>query len=390
MTGTAKVKNNYEKGEFKAEIYEGLCIPSGATHALKKTAREIVVEPVMSNDQILAREGTYFKESEIKKIYDEDVDIYTMSDGKKKLLAKFRKHVIPKDLIKVGWEAFYQAAGASRNRGAAAGPIRAKGAYWKKRKPTDITRWSAREVLNGKVSKMRVNNNVYSSVLGYFDKTPFMGLPCRLTSYTQKYFKQFQYGIPFIKELDECFQKLTPDAHAKQLKVAKQKPMYRIDGTAFSSVTINRNFQTALHKDAGDFKDGFGNLSVIERGDYGGGYTLFPQYGIGFNVRTGDFLAMDVHEWHCNTELTETAAQAKKNKELPKIYMDNVETGTFNSDKLFTRISFVCYLREKLIECVEKDTVAYNKKIGLDTQLQSGQKKNTTRKKKWAPDNQTP
>ena len=31
---------------------------------------------------------------------------------------------------------------------------------------------------------------------------------------------------------------------------------------------------------------------------YEGAYTGFPQYGVAANVRTGDFLAMDVHEWH--------------------------------------------------------------------------------------------
>ena len=80
---------------------------------------------------------------------------------------------------------------------------------------------------------------------------------------------------------------------------ASEKSMYQIEDTAFSSVTINRNFRTAMHMDDGDFKEGYGNLSVIERGKYSGGATIFPRYGVGFNVRTGDFLAMDVHEWQC-------------------------------------------------------------------------------------------
>jgi Oxygenase domain of the 2OGFeDO superfamily len=369
---------------MKPEIYEGLKIPTGDTKPIRKEVKEVVVEPKMTNDQIKAREGTYFKESEVDTIFDEDVDVFGKdpSTGEKRLLARFRKNVIPKDIIKLGWEAFYQTAAASRNRGAAAGPIRAKSAYWKKRKPVDTNRWSTRYVQNGKVSKMRVNNNVFSSVLGYFDKTPFMGLPCRLTSYTQKYFKQFQMGIPYIKFINKCFKELVPEAHAKQLRAARQKPMYTVDDTAFSSVTINRNFQTALHQDAGDFREGFGNLSVIERGDYEGGYTLFPQYGIGFNIRTGDFIAMDVHEWHCNTELTETAEQKKANAKLPKIHLDDESTGTFNGEKKFTRISFVCYLREKLRECVEKDTHEYYKKIGFSEKDGFNKKKNTTRKKK--------
>ena len=199
------------------KIKEGVQIPTQATATLKTTAKKVVVEPVMTNDQIKAREGTYFDEKGIK-IFDEDVDVYGKNSetGGEKLLAKFRKNVLPKDLIETGWEAYYQTAAPSRNRGAAAGPIDVKGAYWSKRKPTDITKWSARYVQGGKVSKMRVNNNVFSSVLGYFEQTPFMGLPCRLTSYTQKFFKYYKHGIPFIESINDAFKQLIPENYKQQ------------------------------------------------------------------------------------------------------------------------------------------------------------------------------
>jgi hypothetical protein len=356
-----------ERG-FKPEIYEGLQIPKEAAREIKLKVRVLNLEPKMSNDEIKAREGSYFTEGDADEILDEDADVYGVDPktGKKKLLARFRKHVIPNHLVKTGWEAFYQAAAASRNRGAAAGPIQLKSNYWKKRKPTEINKWSARYVQNGKVSKMRVNNNVYSSVLGYFEQTPFMGLPCRLTSYTQKYFKQYQHGIPYIEAIDDCFKRLIPDKHKKQYDAAHSKSAYQVADTAFSSITINRNFRTALHMDDGDFKEGYGNLSVIERGQYTGGATIFPHYKIGFNVRTGDFLAMDVHEWHCNTEMTETSAQKAFNKKLPKVHYEDAATGTLGSEKPFTRISFVCYLREKLRGCKEEETKKYYSKIDFD------------------------
>ncbi len=327
-----------------------------------------MVKAVMTNDQIKAREGTYFDEKEIDKIFDEDVDVYRIDpdSGEKKLLLKFRKNVFTDNDIRIGWEGFYQTAAASRNRGAAAGPIDLKSKYWQKRKPTEITKWSTRYIQDGKVSKMRVNNNVMSSVLGFFEKTPFMGLPCRLTSYTQRFFRQYRHGIPFIEAIDDKFKKLVPEAHAEQHAAVSRKPAYRIADTAFSSVTLNRNFRTALHMDDGDFRQGFGNLSVIERGEYSGGYTLFPQYGIGIDVRTGDFLAMDVHQWHCNTEMYETKEQAQRNKKLPDIYKDDPEIGTLGSNKPYTRISFVCYFREKLRNCDEKDTRKYYNKIKFD------------------------
>ena len=373
-----------EKPKYKPEIYEGLQIASGPAKPAKLKVRVIVLEPKMTNDQVKAREGTYFTDKEADEILDEDADVYGKDPetGAKKLLARFRKHVLPNDLVKTGWEAYYQTAAASRNRGAAAGPIQADSNYWKKRKPVEINKWSARYEQDGKLSKMRVNNNVFSSVLGYFEQTPFMGLPCRLTSYTQKYFHQYKHGIPFIQAIDATFKRLIPDKHAKQLAATKQQPTYQVADTAFSSITINRNFRTALHMDDGDFREGFGNLSVIERGQYSGGATIFPRYGIGFNVRTGDFLAMDVHEWHCNTEMYESDADKKVNKALPKIHHDSVETGTMGGEKPFTRISFVCYLREKLRGCKPKETKAYYNRIKFDEEHGDMKKKATTRKSK--------
>jgi len=365
---------------FKPEIYEGLQIVEGEP---KTKVREVLVKPVLTNDQVKAREGTYFTDKEADEIFDENVDVYGIDadSGEKKLLARFRKGILPADLVKTGWEAYYQTAAASRNRGAAAGPIKADSNYWKKRKPVEINKWSARYEQDGKLSKMRVNNNVFSSVLGYFEQTPFMGLPCRLTSYTQKYFHQYKHGLPFIQAIDSAFKRLIPDKHKKQLAAVKEKATYQVADTAFSSITINRNFRTALHMDDGDFREGFGNLSVIERGKYSGGATIFPRYKIGFNVRTGDFLAMDVHEWHCNTEMYESPEDKKYNKALPKIHHDSVETGTMGGEKPFTRISFVCYLREKLRGCKVKDTQTYYNRIKFHPE-HGDMKKGVTRKAK--------
>jgi hypothetical protein len=370
--------------EFKPEIYEGLQIPKEEAHKVKQKVKEVILEPKLTNDEIKAREGTYFTDKDADTIFNEDVDVYGKDPdtGAKKLLARFRKNVLPNNLVKTGWEAYYQTAAASRNRGAAAGPIQPKSNYWKKRKLMNVNKWSAQYEMNGKVGKMRVNNNVFSSVLGYFEQTPFMGLPCRLTSYTQKYFHQYKHGIPFIQAIDTVFKQLIPDKHAKQVAAASSKPQFQVADTAFSSITINRNFQTALHMDAGDFKEGFGNLSVIERGKYSGGATLFPRYRVGFNLRTGDFIAMDVHEWHCNTELYETAEDAAFNKQLPKIHHDSEETGTLGGNKPYTRISFVCYLREKIPHCKGTDTKAYYDRIKFDPEKGSLKERGKTRKVK--------
>lgn len=370
MVSKTRTLRRDKKGEdvptFPPEIYEGLVLPT-VVRPLKETVKEVIVKAKMTNDEIAAREGAYFDEDDADVIYDEDVDVYVMVADEKKLIAKLRKSVVSADDVKTGWEGFWIAAAPSLMRGAAAGPIQTKGTYWKKRKPTQTQGWATRYVQpDGTVSKMRVNNQVFSAVLGYFDANAGRKLPCRLTTYTTTHFKHYKHGLPFVSALDACFKKLIPFNWKKQKAAADEKPLLRIEDTAFSSVTVNRNFRTGLHMDDGDFKEGFGNLSVIERGSYHGGFTLFPQYRIGFNVRTGDFLAMDVHQWHCNTKLYETAEDKKANKDLPNIYRDKVETGTLGVEMPFSRVSFVCYLREGLRECNNGETSQYFKKIGFN------------------------
>jgi hypothetical protein len=343
--------------------------------------KTVDVRAKTSDAEFAKHEGEWFTAAGLQ-IFDEDVDVYGISHpddvaaGKpeRKLLAKLRKKAIPKETVQIGWDAFRLLAIPSRNRGAAAGPIDTKGVYWSRRDPAKIDKWSAQyyQVKDGKkvLSKMRVNNVVASGVIGYYEKTPFLGQPCRMTGYTRSGLKQFIHGLPFLEAIDNQFKALVPAAHKKQLAEVSKKPMYQIGDTAFSTLTVNSNFRTALHKDAGDYRDGFGNLSVIEWGKYHGGETLFPRFGVGFNIRTGDFVAMDVHEWHTNAPVTTTKEDTEYNKTLPDIRTRDPTTGVVGSQELYQRLSFVCYFREKIADCSEKETREYYKSIDFDLKQQ--------------------
>ena len=104
----------------------------------------------------------------------------------------------------------------------------------------------------------------------------------------------------------------------------QKTPNFQIKNTAFSTITINYNYRTGTHKDRGDLEEGFGNLIVCEDDQnpnkFGGSYLGFPQFGVAVDVRQGDFLAMDVHQWHAN---------------LPM----------HPANKTVRRLSVVCYLR---------------------------------------------
>lgn len=312
------------------------------------------IDKLYDDNDMKQYEGTWIDESFIKyPIISSDTDVYYKSDGAWKLLLKFRKNVIEDKYIKIGWESYKDLAKPSRGRGASAGPINTNGQYWSKRTLVDTNKWSTSYLKSdGKKSKMKVNNQVASNPIGFYEKIDnFSKLPCRLTHFTRTNYDKYQNGLPFIKKIDSLFKELIPGSYKKQLDRANLKDKFKIPDTSFSTVTINRNFRTALHKDAGDFKGGFGNLTVIERGYYHGGYTVFPQFGIGINLRNNDFVAMDVHQWHANTKIYETDEDKIKNEGIEIDYKDNPDVGTEGIYTKYTRLSFVCYLREKIINC---------------------------------------
>jgi hypothetical protein len=166
--------------------------------------KKIVAKAIATDEEFAKNEGTWFEEDAVDTIVREDADVYGEEpDGKQHLIGKFRKGVLSKDEVQHGWDGFRLLAIPSRNRAAAAGPIDLKGKYWSKRKPTEISKWSARYIQDGKVSKMRVNNVVASGVLGYYESTAFLDAACRMTGYTRKGLKNFLHGIPFLEAIDD-------------------------------------------------------------------------------------------------------------------------------------------------------------------------------------------
>ena len=370
--------------------------------------KKIIVSKIMSDEEVASKEGTWFTEDDlVHPIISKNIDVYYLDDsGQEILLLKYRKNQISDELCDLGWNSYRTLAKPSRGRGASAGPIHQEGQYFGKRSLVHTKKWSTgylkpegkllKEELDLKslkdikekaveleievkdddtkdiiiynivkatngVSSMKVNNQVASNPIGFYEESKnFAKLPCRLTHFTRVNYDKYQEGLPFIQKINQCFKKLIPEAYQKQMCKASEKCHLQIPKTCFSTITINRNFRTALHRDAGDYKEGFGNLTVIERGKYHGGYTCFPQFGIGIDVRRGDFLAMDVHEWHTNTPIYETEEDKVFNATLEDVFQDNPEVGTVGIYEKYTRLTFVCYLREKISKCPDQKDLTEN------------------------------
>lgn len=364
--------------------------------------KKLFVTKLCSDEEISSKEGTWFSESDLQlPVIQSNIDVYYKdNEGNDRLLLKFRKNRLTPEHVQKGWSSYKDLAKASRGRGASAGPIDTTSQYWSKRTIVNTGKWSTgyltpegnlmkdelvllskqellqkyseREIKDkdkdkvlskedyifaiikkdGGFSKMKVNNQVASNPIGFYEAGKnFADLPCRLTHFSRTNYDKYNEGLPFIQSINREFKKLVPASYDKQLLRADTKPHLKIPKTCFSTVTINRNFRTAMHRDAGDFKEGFGNLTVIRRGKFHGGYTMFPQFGLGVDLDTHDFLAMDVHQWHCNTEIYETDEDKTFNETLEPVYKDNPDVGTAGLYEKYTRLTFVCYLREKIAKC---------------------------------------
>ena len=298
--------------------------------------------------------GTYMDDTHYERIVDYDCDFYC--EGKP--IFKFRKNPYQPETLKRAWDNCKYMAKASRGRGASAGPIDPESVYWKKRDIYKMNKWRASYMVKDKKtgemkeSKMQVNNEVASQPIGYYGKTKGLGsdLPCRLSHYTRTHMSEFHNAIPFFRAIADDYNELMPDQYASQMERATKND-YHIHGTPFSTITINRNFRTALHKDSGDF-GGWACLSVLEENQYHGGLFVLPKFKVAIDMRHGDLLVADVHQYHGNTEFYETEEDKEYNDKYPQqTYKDNLDIGVLGLNNRFSRISFVCYLREDIINC---------------------------------------
>ena len=358
------------------------------------------VKKILSDKKMSNMEGEYFDQNKFHTILTEDADVYT-EDGK--LLLKFRKNVIPKILTDLALESYRtQAKVKHNNRGASAGVLDPKKLqnYVSKLYHADQlyspSKFRTRYFKpDGTPSKSSVSNLAPSNIAGYFDvkntrsggdksttstkvktlssvTSPSVAAtskggskggevhpPCRLTSFTRDHKELWSQSIPFLQMCDLLFRELIPENHHLQWIKAQLTPDYAISDTAFSTVTLNYSWRTALHQDAGDCMEGFGNLIVIEDtknpNHYQGCYTGFPQYGVACDARTGDFLAMDVHQWHCNTEfisdMTDNVEVYSRRKSIK-----DTSSNLMANDWHYNRLSIVCYLRDKMINCKTSTT----------------------------------
>ena len=269
-----------------------------------------IVRKDLSDEATAKMNGKLLTNRSFDTIINKDADVYT-EDGE--LLLKFRRKVLPEKNVQAFYDAVIDFAHhTTATRGASSG-----------------SKVGEKDVMH--------NKKIMSNIYGYFDKWTiyqkfiFKVLKIkppskvRVTRFTTEFPDKWKAMFPYIKDIDNMYKKLVPQSYKVQ-KACADQTAYKVPGTAFSTITTNINASLGCHVDSNNLKESFGTLAVIERGGkYEGGYTVFPQYRIGVDVRTGDHLSMDIHQLHGVSPI--------------KLLTKDAE-----------RLSIVCYLREGIYE----------------------------------------
>lgn len=179
---------------------------------------------------------------------------------------------------------------------------------------------------------------IHSGIAGFYDRYPRIPFG-RATNYTEDNMKKFQLCYPYMRRLNKLFADLVPNRYAHQKAIAEgiDKRFIVAEDTAFSTITVNKNYRTTAHRDGANLEGGFSNLSTVTKDGIGwsGGLFVLPEFRVAINLRPGDALLVDnANIIHGNTEI------------IPPEGMD-VED--------MERISLVSYMRDGMSELGSKE-----------------------------------
>lgn len=182
-------------------------------------------------------------------------------------------------------------------------------------------------------------NHCYSNVLGAIDRGARFPYG-RLSGTTQRNFEDFEKFKSVYIAVDQGFKSLFPETWSKVRSVISKvkEPLYSLFDTAFTSITLNFNFQTAYHVDKNNLKEAMAVLTVISQGSYTGHYLVFPELKLAFDVRDGDFIIADTQNLiHGNTPMVKNSEDAERVSMVfysreNMVYLDDLECETCRRD----------------------------------------------------------
>lgn len=227
------------------------------------------------------------------------------------ILIKILRKSVPIDISNQAFAILHEAKLISKNRG------------------MSTKKGEQKHIINQNGTKSKTNQlekPINSGIIGYYDRytrTPY----CRSCSWNREHPDTWRKLLTFISHVDNVFKEHYPERYAVQKYIAEHSHKEWIIGnTAFSTVTVNKNYQTACHYDAGDLHEGYGVMACLRGGKFDGGLLVIPRYRVAVNLKSQDVILFDVHEVHGNTKIIKQQINA-------------------------VRLTCVFYLRENIVMC---------------------------------------
>lgn len=247
--------------------------------------------------------GIMAQEEDYHTLVDEDC-IITREDGS--LLAVLLKGALDNEKANEAWSAVEGDSFWTNNRGTATG---------------------AEYVKKNKQIVVKKEDEVQSGILGFYERTSRMPY-CRACAWNLNNPSKMKMMVPMVEQVDALLKKHAPERYEKQAIFARKAHKdFLIGNTNFSTLTVNKNFRTAYHKDVGNVEHGISAMTVIKQGRWSGANLCFPAYEIAVKLDHRDVIIFDPHEFHGNTELYRLSKDA-------------------------VRCSVVFYFRDKIQECL--------------------------------------
>lgn len=277
-------------------------------------ARVLHLPIELSLREIRAREGQYVTELDYDLVLDrDDVDVYSAT-GQWVLTVRHSAELeatAPQFLTM-----FRQLPGDVKGRGKA---VYAGAVVPVPRKDGSISRIHRMQKLEG------LEDSV-SRMIGYRapdGKNPY-GHP---SDYLRDHPEAVDAMLSWFQLMDQAFAAITPQFHAAQLAVAQKIPDWIVPGTSFTGITVNRNWRTALHRDATNYGPSIMTAIVGGQIEPSSGLLVFPRHRVAVKVTTGIVLISNTHlEPHGNMAILGVPEQ-------------------------FWRLTFIGFLHPRLLNC---------------------------------------
>lgn len=253
--------------------------------------------------------GKFVDDDSYDVLLDEDAVVHKPGGGF--LLALKKRHHSP-DAMKSAWSVLQGFNSISNNRGVAAGFGRVRNV--KQDGTVSNTNRTPKE------------GEVKSGTVGYMERSPRFPY-CRACAWNLESPERLVSLNGICREASELYREFGGAFYEKQERHAlKTHPDFIIPGTIFTTLTVNKNFRTACHKDAGNLTETLNVMSLFRTGKFSGGNIVFPDFRVAAKLDTGDCIVFDAHEFHGNTQVVQLS-------------------------KEFTRCTVVFYFREGMDLC---------------------------------------